>query len=83
MPVVSGRLVNKAENASSPPAEAPMPTTGKNLPGVERGVGVVEGGAGEDRRLPVGVERFFNVRNSTQPGDSGEKGQASDAGVTC
>ena len=71
MPVVSGRLASRVEKASRPPAEAPIPTMGKTLSSAERDAG--EAAGGEDRLLRFGVERFFNVRNSRQPENSGEK----------
>ena len=58
MPVVSGRLASRAENASRPPAEAPIPTMGKTLSSVEADAGTFEGG-GEERLLLFGMERFF------------------------
>ena len=58
MPVVSGRLASSAENASRPPAEAPIPTTGKTLSSVEPDAGAFEGGE-EERLVRFGVERFF------------------------
>ena len=63
MPVVSGRLASKAEKASRPPAEAPIPTIGKTLSRAERGPGVVMGGA--ERLLRLGVERFFTGETHT------------------
>jgi len=60
MPVVSGKLASSAENASRPPAEAPIPTTGKTLSSVEPDAGKVTGR--EERLLRFGVERFFTDR---------------------
>jgi hypothetical protein len=57
MPVVSGKLASRAEKASRPPAEAPIPTTGKTLSSVEPDADEVRGG--EERLLRFGVERFF------------------------
>jgi hypothetical protein len=65
MPVVSGRLARRAEKASKPPAEAPIPTTGKTLSSVDPDAvevdpdaAEVEGGE-EERLLRFGIERFF------------------------
>ena len=55
--MVSGKLARRAENASRPPAEAPIPTTGKTLSSVEPDAVEVTGG--EERLVRFGVERFF------------------------
>src|SRR6267154_85946 len=60
MPVVSGKLASRVEKASRPPAEAPIPTTGKTLSRVEADVDEV---TGREECFPrLGVERFFTRR---------------------
>ena len=66
MPVSSGSALSNCVNASSPPAEAPMPTIGNNATRLRssRATAASSVGAGVSTGVSDGIDRFFFMKAS-------------------